>query len=139
MKIRKATEADIDGLFDLWNLGLSEFDGAPDAMRSGTFDEFLERLIGQRVLVAEEDGKLVGMVAFDINGDSYVGTNVAVISSKRRTGVGRDLILEAHADAKRRGVKTAMAIMWNEHPWLAKFYESVGYKPAAQMLLKELN
>lgn len=107
LTIRRATPADVERAAEVIAGALAEHglpfepEGRDADVRSfgarGEHDDF----------VAEDDGRLVGVVGLGPHGDPGVGwiSKLFVVATARRKGVGRALLEAAHAAARARGYR----------------------------------
>jgi ribosomal protein S18 acetylase RimI-like enzyme len=98
------------------------------------------------LFVAEEGGRLVGYVLALILENPAVVPNprfgyvsdLAVTAACRRLGTGSQLLDEAHAWFRKRGVKTAEVQVSALNPRAAAFWKRHGYAPFVERLQKGL-
>lgn len=139
MKIRPATMKDALPVKMLWAVGEEARAGQdiPEPFVGGDLDTAVERIADNSVLVAEDEkGCVCGFVAFMVTGIYYAGLNVVVAPDCQHHGVGRALVESAHAEAKSRGARKALTLLWKDSGMLP-FYESVGYRATGYALTKE--
>ena len=148
LRIREAEAADLPALIALYNeLSLDEprEDAAAIERYSAAFSE-IESLTGHHVLVAEDDGRLVGSVTVIVAPNlTYQGTpfalieNVVVTESARGRGVGA-LIMNAAIDIAREAGCYKVTLTSNKRRADAhRFYERIGFderKEGFQLRLK---
>ncbi len=89
VELRTASAADLEAVF-----GLLDRSGLPTAGVADNFSQFL---------VAEADGRLVGVVGLELYGQSALLRSAAVEESWRGSGVGRVLVERALDLARERG------------------------------------
>jgi ribosomal protein S18 acetylase RimI-like enzyme len=86
---------------------------------------------GRRVAVAEDDGAIVGYVAWKVGEPSNHGliSMLAVDDAHRRKDVGRQLSIHAIADLKARGVEVVGVFTGNDrfHEAARGLYESLDF------------
>ena len=123
MIVRSATPADAAVLLDFW-LRFAE--------PSHTDDENGVALLVSNpacdVLVAEEDGAVVGTVvaAFDgWRGNMY---RLAVDETRRRQGIARELIAAAEQSLLARGARRISAIVIDDHDYAVRTWQAAGYE-----------
>ena len=138
--IRLATEEDIPRIIELYgDLDISTAHGA--LSRAATEDEYklafaqIQTDAGQQLLVAEEEGKVVGTMALIIvpnlshGGLPWAGVeNVMVDADYRRRGIGKLLMDYALAQAKKAGCYKIQLISDKSRKEAHKFYRALGYK-----------
>ncbi len=143
VSIRPAREQDLDRLVGLLRLLFAieeDFDIDAAKQRRG-----LALLLGDEracVLVAEQDGEVVGMCTGQLvistaeGGSSMLVEDVVVAPDQRGNGIGRSLMAALIAWAKSRGV-TRMQLLAdkNNSPALA-FYDRIGWGTTAMICLR---
>jgi len=85
------------------------------------------------VLVAVDDGLLVGSI---IGGwDGWRGNlyRLAVLPAYRRRGVARALVAAAEERLATRGARRVSALVEHDHPWAVGFWDSI-YEPDPRMI-----
>ena len=149
--IRTAREDDIEFIAGLVP-SLLEF-GSPgwkdkDALAPG-FGEALARAVRDQsvrssVLVAEgTDGTPLGFISLKVAKDiagverGHVA-DLAVADTARRRGVGRALMQEGEAWARKRGFATLGLDAWSTNKRALEFYRRLGYAAESLCLIKEL-
>jgi GNAT superfamily N-acetyltransferase len=143
-KIREATEADLPRLVELL-AQLDPGDPAREDLRSPLpFDYHLAfRQImstpGQRVLLLENRGRLVGTLALSIipnlshKGSPYaIIENVVVDARSRSKGYGEKLILHAIEEAKGAGCYKVSLTSNKRRKDAHRFYRRLGFHPSHQ-------
>ena len=138
--IRKAAEKDISRLLEL--LGELVISTSPsETGRTPTSTDYkrvfaqIKARPGQRLLVAEEDGKILGTMVLIIvpnlshGGLPWAGVeNVMVDADYRRHGIGKLLMDYALAEAKKAGCYKLQLISDKTRTEAHKFYRAIGYK-----------
>jgi ribosomal protein S18 acetylase RimI-like enzyme len=122
--IRKGTADDFDAVLDLWTHARSAAASTPDG------HDVLTTLLARdrdSLLLAEDDGDLVGtaIAAFDgFRGGLY---RVAVAPGHRRRGIGSALVREAEHSLRERGcIRISIITGAGEEDALA-FWAALGY------------
>lgn len=141
MRTREATEADIPAMIGLLGyLFTQEAEFAPDeaAQRRG-----LEMILGDPkagvLLVAEDDGRMVGMVGLLYTASTALGGRVALLEDMvvapeaRNAGVGRALLEAAIARASSAGCRRITLLTDGGNADAQRFYERAGFS-ASEML-----
>ena len=141
MIVRRATAGDVDALASLHNALLAtttiEWTDTPH-----TPDGMLEWLDEHdTVLVAEEDGEVVGLAAFGpfrdiVQRPGYrftVENSVHVREDHWGSGVGRHLMQELIDDARKRGKHMMIAAIDGENEASIRFHERLGFVEVARM------
>jgi len=108
VKLRTTTATDLPGVLDL--LGRT---GLPT---EGVVADALPDFV-----VAEADGKLVGVVGLEVYRESALLRSVAVEESSRGSGVGRALIDRALALARERGIRDVYLLTTTAEHYFPRF------------------
>lgn len=123
--IRRGTAADVDAVLRLWKEA-----GSPPSVtdHEAGVRGLLER-DPEALLVAEDDGEVVGtlIVAFD-GWRSYL-YRTAVAATHRRRGVGRALVAAAEERARRLGGPRMDALVLDDDPEAQAFWRCLGFVP----------
>jgi ribosomal protein S18 acetylase RimI-like enzyme len=130
MILRSATPDDVDGVLALWRRAEAEPSATDDP---ASLFRLLE-IDPDALLVAEEDGHLVGtaMVVFDgWRANLY---RLAVVPERRRRGVGRALVEEGERRARARGARRFSAIVLAAEAPAVGFWEATGYRPDPRII-----
>lgn len=131
-KLRAARENDHEAVVQLWEAA---------GMGMTTEDEWHALTIGPyaRVLLAEEDGKVVGAAVTAFDGWRAFLYHVAVDPGKRRRGIAKALIAEAEVLLRGKGARRMFALVnENNAPGLG-LCGVVGYQPEGELVfVKEL-
>lgn len=121
--IRAARPSDIAAVLELWQ--------AAAAAPSRTDDPAsVARLLAHdpdALLVAEQDGRLVGVLVATWDGWRGNMYRLAVLPAARRRGVGRALVAEGERRLAARGCRRITALVVDTHPGAAAFWSAVGY------------
>jgi ribosomal protein S18 acetylase RimI-like enzyme len=124
VNIRDATNADIDGMLDLWRRA----DAAPSV--TDTVGD-LARVVAApsaSVLIAIDGDMIIGSViaAFDgWRGNFY---RLVVDPAHRRSGIGRQLVDAGEARLRAAGVKRASALVEGHRPIAQAFWSAAGFE-----------
>jgi N-acetylglutamate synthase-like GNAT family acetyltransferase len=125
MVIRRAQDADADALTDLAHRAKAHWGYPASWMRE--WDPQLTIIPGyleaHDVWLAERDGAIVGMCALEDRGARWNLEHVWVEPAAHGVGIGRALVMQALAEARRRhpGVVELLA-----DPYASGFYERLG-------------
>jgi ribosomal protein S18 acetylase RimI-like enzyme len=134
--IREANKGDAGAVTDLWTTAyVSEGEGGRTVPYSET--DFSEMFRRGQMLVAEQEGTVVGVVALAAPGTPRLAiaqgeeaelSRLVVSASTRRLGIGRALVGNCHELARSAGW-SAIAL-WSRRYQVAahRLYESLGYK-----------
>jgi GNAT superfamily N-acetyltransferase len=158
---RTANEEDIDTLCDLY-LDFHEFHvaGVPERLETirRVWDDERVRLAGRlqeiignsdsAVLVAEEEGNLLGFCELYVREDKRVRGRVArrychlqsmfVTRQRRRTGIGRRLLAASESWAKSQDASEMRLDTWEFPEGPLGFYERCGYRTYRRSLTRDL-
>jgi ribosomal protein S18 acetylase RimI-like enzyme len=80
------------------------------------------------VMVAEQDGQVVGVVVGTIDGTRAYFYRLAVLPSMQRTGIGRNLVEAIEKRFRQRGVNRVLIMVNQDNPEVLPFYHSLGYE-----------
>jgi ribosomal protein S18 acetylase RimI-like enzyme len=134
--IRPAIAADLDALVRLLGLLFSiEADFRPDPERQRRGLALLLAAPQARVLVAEVDGRVAGMVTAQLvvstaeGGLSALVEDLVVEAASRGRGVGRSLLAAAEGWAQERGATRLQLLADRENAPALGFYERLGWRP----------
>jgi len=134
-QIREATDQDLDALVGLLGLLFSleaDFDSDPVKQAAG-----LRLLMGQprrgSVLVAEDDGEVVGMCSVQTTLSTAEGAEAALVEDvvvrpeHRDHGLGRSLLAGAEDWCRSRGIRRMQLLMDRDNAPAASFYRHLGW------------
>lgn len=141
-RIRQAREDDIPSILDLYRqLSLSggeEKDSAPAETFSQAYRD-ISGFPGYDLLVAEEDGRVVGTLVLLIvpnlshNARRWAAIeNVVVEHGRRGQGIGKMLMEYAHSRAGEAGCYKVQLMSDNRRDGAHEFYEALGYRASAK-------
>lgn len=80
------------------------------------------------VMVAEQDGEVVGVVVGTIDGTRAYFYRLAVLPEMQGTGIGRNLVEAIEKRFKQRGVSRVLIMVNQDNPEVLPFYHSLGYE-----------
>ena len=107
VELRTASSSELETVVDLLNRS-----GLPTAGVADNFSQFL---------VAEADGRLVGVVGLELYGQSALLRSAAVEESWRGSGVGRVLVERALDLARDRGIEDVYLLTTTAEHYFPKF------------------
>jgi amino-acid N-acetyltransferase len=107
VELRTASSADLESVFSLLDRS-----GLPTAGVADNFSQFL---------VAEADGRLVGVVGLELYGESALLRSAAVEESWRGSSVGRVLVERALDLARERGIEDVYLLTTTAENYFPKF------------------
>lgn len=96
-------------------------------------DELASLLASGKILIAEEDARIVGCVYLELEGDeaAYFGL-LAIAPELQGRGLGR-LLVQAAEDWARRERRREMTLkIIDQRPELLAYYERLGYRAVAE-------
>jgi ribosomal protein S18 acetylase RimI-like enzyme len=124
MRIRDATQPDLEGVLELW--------ARSETTPSVTDDlESLGALLAhdpRALLLAEDRSEVVGSLIAVWNGWRGSFFRLAVDPQHRRRGVARQLVREGEERLRARGARRLDAIVASEDPDAIGFWHALGYE-----------
>jgi len=84
-----------------------------------------------RYVVAVIDGAIVGYAGLRVVGDQGDIQTIAVGAAHRRSGIGRGMLVELLAEAKRRRAADVFLEVRTDNPGATALYESLGFERLA--------
>ena len=102
-------------------------------IRPGDDDASLARFAARNpglMLLAEEDGHLVGSALGGWDGRRGWLYHVAVHRDERRRGIGATLVAEMERRMRDLGCPKLNLIVWDDNTWAMQFWEALGYRRA---------
>lgn len=124
MDIRTYRGGDGDRLRTFWlACGVKIRPGDDDAGLA----RFAERNPGL-MLLAEEDGHLVGSALAGWDGRRGWLYHVAVHRDERRRGIGGTLVAEVERRLRELGCPKVNLIVWDDNTYAMRFWEALGYR-----------
>lgn len=141
MHIRSAASEDLDALVVL----LSELHDPPDARADPSVWRAVLAQAGRRVLLAEEDGVVVGaadlLIVPNLTRQARPWMqveNVVVASARRREGIGTALMARAGEHAREAGCYKIQLMSAMRRGDAHRFYAALGFEPKAEGLRRYL-
>jgi ribosomal protein S18 acetylase RimI-like enzyme len=86
------------------------------------------------LLLAEEEGRLVGSVVVGHDGHRGWVYYLAVTPARQKSGLGRTLMEAAESWCRARGVPKLMLLVRPENGQVRSFYERIGYEEEPRVL-----
>lgn len=124
MLIRPFRLGDYSAITSIWRetgLDQSETESLNDLAQQLAWDSDL-------VMVAEKEGRVVGVVVGTIDGSRAFFYRLAVLPSEQGTGIGRQLVEAIEKRFKQRGVNRVLIMVNQDNPEVLPFYHSLGYE-----------
>jgi len=133
-RFAQLTMDDYDDVVAFWRsqegVGLNESDGKRQIAG------YLTRNPGMSFIVREA-GKVVGAVLCGHDGRRGYLHHLAVASSHRRKGLGRSLVARCLKSLRRAGIQRCNIFLFADNPQGRSFWQSIGYRPRADLLLMQ--
>lgn len=125
--LRPAVAADAAAVTDLVNSAYGHY-VQRIGMQPGPMREDYAEVIGAAdVVVADEDGALVGVLVLRITDEGFLIDNVAVHPSRQGSGLGRALLEHAEAAARRAGFDSVYLYTHERMSENLALYTRIGY------------
>jgi ribosomal protein S18 acetylase RimI-like enzyme len=150
MEIELASVAQAETVTDLW-VDLAEEQTQHDSHvlaernRSSVADELARHAVTDRLVVATDDGAVVGFVMFTLDRGSYemevtqgVVENLYVVPERRDEGIGGELLTTAEARLDDLGADTVRLEAMADNLAARRFYRRHGYDSHRVQLEKPL-
>jgi GNAT superfamily N-acetyltransferase len=143
-EITLASLADLEDMALLLNeLFLQDIEFEPDyeKQKVGLEQIVVNPSVGE-ILVLKIDGKVIGMVSLLYSVSTALGGKVAILEDMvigkdfRRRGLGKELLLEAIAFAKRRNCLRLTLLTDFDNESAIGFYQSVGFNTSKMIPLR---
>lgn len=125
MTIRLMTPADYPACYDLWlrtpGMGLNSVDDSDDGIA-----RYLKRN-PSTCFVAEEEGRIVGVILAGHDGRRGHISHTAVDSAFRRRGIGGQLVAHTMAALEQEGITKVNLVVFSRNETGNAFWESMGF------------
>ena len=125
MTIRLMTPADYPACYDLWlrtpGMGLNSVDDSADGIA-----RYLKRN-PSTCFVAEEKGRIVGVILAGHDGRRGHISHTAVDSAFRRRGIGGQLVAHTMAALEQEGITKVNLVVFSRNETGNAFWESMGF------------
>jgi ribosomal protein S18 acetylase RimI-like enzyme len=125
--LRPATTADVPALIELVNAAYGHYverlGGPPRPMT----DDYATVVQTHRVIVADLDGEIVGLLVLELGESEVTIDNVAVRPAQQGTGVGRALLEHAEDVARDEGLGRMHLYTHERMTENLALYERIGY------------
>lgn len=123
MKIRSFRLGDYEAIMQIWRMtGLDDTnDDSLDALAHQlTWDSDL-------IMVAESDGRVIGVIVGTVDGDRAYFYRLAVHPDFQSQGVGRQLVEDLEQRFKNEGANRVFIMVKQDNNKVIPFYTSLGY------------
>lgn len=125
MTIRLMTPVDYPACYDLWlrtpGMGLNSVDDSADGIA-----RYLKRN-PSTCFVAEEEGRIVGVILAGHDGRRGHISHTAVDSAFRRRGIGGQLVAHTMAALEQEGITKVNLVVFSRNETGNAFWESMGF------------
>lgn len=125
MLIRKMTLCDYENVYKLWlscqGMGLNHIDDSKDGI-----DRFLQRN-PDTCFVAEEDGKLAGVIIAGNDGRRGYIYHTAIDPAQRRKGIASKLVDTALRALRELGIIKVALVVFDRNAAGNAFWENIGF------------
>ena len=125
VRIRAATEADVDAVLGIWTRARSVAARTPDTA------EYVRRLLARdpgALLVAEADGEPVGALIAGWDGWRGNVYRLAVLPTHRRQGIASALVEAGHERLHELGARRVTALVGGDEGAAHKLWRALGYQ-----------
>ncbi|MDQ3700101.1 MAG: GNAT family N-acetyltransferase [Chloroflexota bacterium] len=125
MDVRFADREDVDAVLDLWAWARSAAASTPDDVES------VVRLVEHTqdaVLVAEHEGRVVGVLLAAWDGWRGNMYRLAVLPAYRRRGIARRLVEAGHESLRAKGARRVTALVAHEEVEATGLWRAAGYQ-----------
>ena len=134
MTIRLMTMEDYDGIYELWmscvGMGLNNLDDSKDGI-----EKFLLRNPAT-CFVAEEDGRIVGVILAGNDGRRGYIYHTAVNPSFRNQGIGAALVESAMEALQSLGINKVALVVFSKNKDGNDFWEKLGFTTRGDLVYR---
>jgi purine-nucleoside phosphorylase/ribosomal protein S18 acetylase RimI-like enzyme len=129
-RVRDCRPEDVEAVLTLWKEAettMSPTDKAANLSRAITESNAV-------VLVAEQEGRLIGCAIGSFDGWRGNIYRLAVHPAYRRQGIARSIIAQIERRLAGKGARRITALVLKDHPWATGFWEAIGYRVDQRMV-----
>ena len=123
--VRPARDDDIPAVLELWGEARSAAAVTPDSREAV---ELLLAAAPDGLLVAESDGRIVGVLVAAWDGWRGNMYRLAVLPAYRRRGIARRLVEEGHARLRAKGARRVTALVGSDENEAKALWRALGYE-----------
>ena len=135
--IRVMTAVDYDGVYDLWintpGMGLNSTDDSREGI-----EKYIKRN-PDTSFVAEEDGKIVGVIMAGHDGRRGYIYHTAVLPAYRKQGIAASLVEHAMAALDAEGIQKVALVCFRENEIGNVFWEKIGFTKRDDLVYRNRN
>jgi len=135
LTIRLMTPADYPACYDLWlrtpGMGLNRVDDSADGIA-----RYLKRN-PSTCFVAEEEGRIVGVILAGHDGRRGHISHTAVDSAFRRRGIGGQLVAHTMAALEQEGITKVNLVVFSRNETGNAFWESMGFTVRTDLIYRD--
>jgi len=135
LTIRLMTPADYPACYDLWlrtpGMGLNSVDDSADGIA-----RYLKRN-PSTCFVAEEEGRIVGVILAGHDGRRGHISHTAVDSAFRRRGIGGQLVAHTMAALEQEGITKVNLVVFSRNETGNTFWESMGFTVRTDLIYRD--
>jgi len=135
LTIRLMTPADYPACYDLWlrtpGMGLNSVDDSADGIA-----RYLKRN-PSTCFVAEEEGRIVGVILAGHDGRRGHISHTAVDSAFRRRGIGGQLVAHTMAALEQEGITKVNLVVFSRNETGNAFWESMGFTVRTDLIYRD--
>jgi ribosomal protein S18 acetylase RimI-like enzyme len=142
MSVRRATEADRETLYALWDEWVAVESPIPswvEGAREGTRAGIDTAVTSGSAVIAEERGEVLGFACGVMQGPKLGDlTELYVRPDARRRGIARELVRAAVSELSERGAAFVTVGVGPDNAAARSFYESAGFRPSELRLVADV-
>jgi ribosomal protein S18 acetylase RimI-like enzyme len=127
MELRPAVAGDVPRLAELVQAAYGHYVERLGGPPRPLTDDYAEVVRSRRVIVAERDGAIVGLIVLVVDDERFEIDNVAVDPAHQGTGVGKALLQRGETEARRLGFDSVSLLTHELMTENLALYERIGY------------